>query len=262
MLPIAVSLAAAPGARALEAMRVVSLSPVASEIVLALGLEGRLEAVDAASARLPGLPALPVAEAGAVARFSPDLVLAPAAQAESLRRAVPGAEVLEIEPHDLDEAWDLWREIGAALGHAEQARRQVRERTRPLAEISAASFGRRRPRVAAIVSLAPLEIAGGHSFLTDVIELAGGESVSHGSEETRLAWSPEALVGAGAELVLLVGDAPLRGDALARARALVGPGPRLEPLVFDPERFWLDDPTAVVARVAAFIEALRAGEGG
>lgn len=254
---IAVLAAAGAGAAGGKAVRVVSLAPAATEIVIALGLGDRLVAVDAASAPVPGAHRLPLADAASAAAFSPDLVLAPASEEEAVRRAVPRARVLPVAAHDFDDAWGLYHQIGAALGSEELARRHVREISRPLAEIGAASFGARRPRVAAVLTPEPLEIAGGHSFVTDVIELAGGESVTHGTEETVLRWTREQIVRAEPELVLLVGPREPTPDEIALVRARLGPGLPLETLVLDPERFWLHDAVPVVERVQAWIDALR-----
>jgi ABC-type hemin transport system substrate-binding protein len=208
---------------------------VGTELVLALGHRGRLVAVDAESARLPAAGGLPVTDGRELGALSPDLALAPPAAAEAARRSVPAARLIEIAPHDFDEAWALCLEIGAALGGAEAAHRFVREASRPLAELGSASFGRRRPRVAAVLGVDPLEVAGGHSFLTDLIELAGGESVTHGTEEPRLAWSPGAFAQAGVELVVVVVPQAASMQHRERARSLFGSGVPVEFLVFDPE---------------------------
>ena len=99
------------------------------------------------------------------------------------RRALRGADrVLEVAPHQFDEAFALYREIAAALGDAERGRATARRIGDPLARISAAQVGKRRPLVAALVSLEPLELAGGHSFVSDLVEVAGAETLTHASE--------------------------------------------------------------------------------
>jgi hypothetical protein len=40
--------------------------------------------------------------------------------------------------------------------------------------------------IAAVVDLHPIRLAGGHSFATDLIEIAGGNSVTHGGEESTI----------------------------------------------------------------------------
>jgi iron complex transport system substrate-binding protein len=233
---------------------------VATEIVVALGHGRHLVAVDAVSARIPGLQGLPVTEVLSTPAFAPDLLLVPADQVATARRALPRVPVVEVAPHDFDEAWDLYRAIGKALGQEEEAQRYVREISRPLAEIGARSFGKQRPRVVAVLALDPLEIAGGHSFVTDLIELAGGESVSHGTEEPRLQWSPEAIARARPGLALLVLGRTPSPQERERASRLLPAAVRIEVLALDTERFWLEEPAPVVERVRAWLDPLRGPE--
>ena len=239
-------------------LRVVSLTPVGTRILLALGERDRLVAVDAASARLPGAGALPVADLAGAAAHAPAVLIVPAQDVAAARAALPAANVVDASPHDFDDAWSVLVFVGAVLGREADARRFVRETSRPLAELGAASFGKRRPRVAAVVALEPLAVAGGHSFATDLIELAGGESVTHGTEEPRLAWPAETLAAARPELVVwVVPEEPSAADR-ARAAQLLGAEAPVELLVFDGPRDWLDSLPAA-RRLAVWIERARAG---
>ena len=247
---------APPSAAALGAARVVSLSPVGTEIVLALGQGERLVAVDAASATLPGVRNRPLAKSATAGTFSPDLVLVPEAEAEAARRSAPSALLIEVAPHNFDDAWALCTSVGAALGREQEARRFVREASRPLAEIGSESFGQRRPRVAAVLTLVPLEVAGGHSFVTDLIETAGGESVSHGTEEPRLFWTTLDFARAEPELVVVVTPHAPSPEQRERAGRLFGPGLRVEFLVLDAERHWLSEALPAARQLRKWIEGL------
>jgi ABC-type Fe3+-hydroxamate transport system substrate-binding protein len=233
---------------------------VGSTILLALGARHRVVAVDAESARLPGLAALPVADVASAAAYAPTVLIVPAAQAEAARIAVPAASVVDATPHDYDEAWGLFVFIGAVLGREADARRAVREASRPLAELGAASFGRRRPRVAGVLSLEPLQVAGGHSFVTDLIELAGGESATHGTDEPRLTWSRADLVAAAPELVVVFASAEPSAGERARAHSVLGPGTPIEFVAFVGERDWLSGSLPAARRLHGWIAALR-GDG-
>jgi ABC-type hemin transport system substrate-binding protein len=250
---------ALPVARAslADAPRVVSLSPDATDVVVALGDAGRLVAVDPRSARRAGLEGLPTVEdAEALARFSPDRVLAPAALAERVRLALPGVPVVEVEVHDFDSAWASCLAVGDALGRGDAARRFVRDVSRPLARMSAASVGRRRPRVVAITRLDPLEVAGGHGFLADLIQVAGGENVTHGGEERRESWTRTGLSFAEPALALLVAPSPSDAD-LELARRALGPGVPVEPLAMADPWPWLREAVPTARRVQGWIDAVR-----
>jgi hypothetical protein len=153
-----------------EAPRTVaSLHPPATALLTEMGLGSRL---------------LPREDASAAP--SPSLVLLPPRGAAP-PETPPEATALRVDPVDLDGLFALARRIGAALGAEDVADRWV-ERTRlDLARVSASSFGSPRPHLAAIVSLDPLAVAGGSSLETELIEIAGAESVTHGGLELRVA---------------------------------------------------------------------------
>lgn len=216
--------------------RVASISREGTEVVLALGAADALVAVDAESARLPGLAGLPIltGDPADLARVAADVVIA--GGGGGARTAPAGPRWIAVQPHDLDDAWALCREIGAALGRSDAAHRFVRSRAEPLARLAAESFGQRRPRVAVLLGTRPPVVAGGHGFAADLVEIAGGEIVTHGTEATQLAWTREDLVASAPELiVVLAADGALAGDA-ALAPAAV-PVMQLE---VDLERIWLE----------------------
>ena len=207
------------------------------------------------------MASLPVTESAGAGAYAPDLVLVPAAELETAKRAAPFASQIEVAPHDFDDAWALCQSVGAALGREEDARRFVLETSRPLAQLGSESFGRRRPRVAALLALEPLLVAGGHSFVTDLIELAGGESVSHGTEEPKLSWSPAELAAAAPELLVVVTAQPPSPEERERAARLSGPSLPVEFLVLDAERDWLREALPAARRLRAWIDELRGPRG-
>jgi ABC-type Fe3+-hydroxamate transport system substrate-binding protein len=115
-----------------------------------------------------------------------------------------GAELVEFAPHDLEDVFELCRRVGGQLVGTANALRFETELARPLAQIGGSSFGLARPRVIAVVGLDPLELAGGHSFETDLIEIAGGRSLTHGGDEPRLALRSEQLAEYAPDLILVV----------------------------------------------------------
>jgi ABC-type hemin transport system substrate-binding protein len=239
---------------------VVSLAPAATEFVVALDATDRLVGVDAVSQRNPALGALPVvADLADAAGLAPDVVLvsqlpgASATAAQELRRA--GIEVIEFAPHDLADAFELCRGFGARLVGTATASLFERDISRALAEIGGSSFGQPRPRVLALVGPAPFQIAGGHSFATDLIEIAGGQSVTHQSEEWRIA-SADAELWPAPDLVLFIGTAPPTEDERWDALVDLPPAPRVEFLAFDAQLRWALDSVEAARRLRTVIEPL------
>jgi len=234
-----------------RADRVVALTPLAERFVTAMGAADRL--VVPAPLDPPGTAPDP----GAIAAAAPDLVLAGAgAPLRELGDRLPTARIVVFEPHDLEEVLAAAREVGSLVVGAAAASRFETRLARPLALAAGRFRDRPRLRVVAVRRLAPLEIAGGHSFETDLIQLAGARSVTHPGEAPSLQVGPEAWRELAPDVVLLVADA---ADAAARAggpeplRAALPGLPSGIPLVaFRFERdFWLEDPVEPVARLAA-----------
>jgi hypothetical protein len=108
------------------------------------------------------------------------------------------------------------------------------------------------------LALEPLEVAGGHSFVTDLIEVAGGESVTHRTEEPRLRWSVLDLVRAEPELIVVVTPQAPSAQARERGRHTIGSAFPVEFLVLDAERQWLTEAVPAARRLRGWIEDARA----
>jgi ABC-type hemin transport system substrate-binding protein len=241
-------------------LRAVSLAPAGSELLLELGAAHLLVAVDDASRRIPGLRDLPAVDLAGAAALDPDLLLVPALSGaderlfEELRAR--GSDVIEVAPHNLDDAFGLCRGLGTRLVGAVRAARFVNTLGAELARIGGASFGRPRPRIAAVLAVAPLEIAGGHSFVTDLIEIAGGTSVSHFEAEPRIPTTAEELYALRPDLVLVTSPSEMSERERAAVRAALPGVARLDFFVFDPERFWVRDGVDTARRLRAIVEPL------
>lgn len=238
-------------------IRVASLSPLASRFALAIGAGDRIVGVDEVSARLPGLQGLPVVDLQAALRLEPDLLLVgevPAGDTGFDPARVPvSTEFIEFAPHDLEDVIELCREVGGRLVGSARANRFEMELSRPLARIGGASFGELRPRVVAVVGFDPLELAGGHSFETDLIEIAGGSSVTHGSDEPRLAFASNRWAELSPDLIWVVSSAELGEEERSAALDALPPATRVVFFPFEPEFFWLDEPTETARRFRELI---------
>ena len=203
-----------------HAERVLSLSPFATDVVVALGAADQLVGVDAESAALAGVPNVPVATLETLADFAPTIVMLPPDSAPG-PQDVGTFRSVSLHAHDLGGLAQLHLEIGSALGLAREARALASERTRPLAELSAGSRGQRRPLAAGLLGVEPLVVAGDHSFATDLLEVAGAESVTHGIDTPTLEWSRERLRAEAPEFIVRFSASPLDPEERQRTLAAV-----------------------------------------
>src|SRR5262249_55752879 len=129
--------------------------------------------------------------------------------------------------------------------------------SRPLAEIGGDSHGQPRPRVVAVVSFDPLVIAGGHSFETDLIEIAGGHSVTHPGPQPRLAVEADRWGGLAPDPVLVIGPAPASPRDEQSVRNTLPPQSDVAFFAFDPG-FWIDASDEPARRLRAVIAPIAA----
>jgi ABC-type Fe3+-hydroxamate transport system substrate-binding protein len=172
-----------------------------------------------------------------------------------------GVKIVEFAPHDFEDVVPLVRRVGADLVGAERVDQFERAYSRPLARIAAASAGQPRPRVVAVVSFDPLEIAGGHSFETDLIEIAGGQSVTHltpHGDEPRLPIAPDRWTELAPDLVLVIAAPPASHEAEQALRNTLPPGAEVAFFPFDPA-FWVDASDEPARRLRGIIEPIARG---
>lgn len=255
--------AAAGPPAASDAPRVVSLSPLATRFLEELGAAPQLVAVDAASREQLGNDERPVASLETAHRFDPDLVLL-ASLPDDIRSLHElesvGARVVEFAPHDLEDVYALCRSVAGPLLGEEAATDFERRIARPLSLIAGESSPENRPRILALVGVDPPEIAGGHSFETDLIEIAGGSSMTHGSDDARRPTDAAELARLAPDRVVVMTTRPLSAADEDRALRLVGGVAPVDFFQFDRESFWLAEPAEDAARLrAVFLAAGLAG---
>jgi len=222
-----------------------------------MGAGDRIVGVDEVSSRLPGLEGLPSLDLRGALRLSPDLVLVgelPAGAAGfDPAQVAPGTEILEFAPHGFEDLIELCRTLGTRLVGTTRANRFEMELARPLARIGGSSFGEVRPRVAAVVALDPLELAGGHSFENDLIEIAGGRSVTHGNEESRIAVDSRGWAELAPDLVVVMMPGWLSEAQHSAGLEAIPPRYALAYFPFEAELFWLHEPAEAARRLRGLI---------
>lgn len=241
--------------------RVVALSPLATRFVVELGAGDQLVGIDAKSAALPGLGTLPIIDFGSARSVAPDLVLV-SNLADLPARAVAdlestGARLVEFAPHDLEDVGALSRGLGAKLVGVASAAMFERRFSRPLALVADLSSPFDRLRVVAVVHLDPLTLAGGHSFETDLIEIGGGSSVTHGGDDSRIVMTQTRWAEFEPDLVIMMTRDEAGPLERHSARAQIPDRFELEFFDYDPETFWLNEPEEDAERMRALIARSR-----
>jgi len=247
--------------------RIVSLARMPSALLVELGAAGRVVAVDRDSSILPGLTGAAVLDPSDAAlsrsldALHTDLLVLPASHAgRAAALHASGRRIVIANAHDFDEGYALFAELGALVGLGPLMHDRVREHSRPLARLSAASYGEVRPRVVAIASLEPLAIVGGHDFVAALIEHAGGENVTHGRAESTIEMDAREIRALKPELVLWARPRALEeGDRAALERA-VGAELPIASVVFDRDLFFDEvsvDAVAALRRRLVEIAAAR-----
>ena len=241
-----------PSPPASTRMTVATLSPGATRFVLGLGGRNLLVGIDSASSELPGTESLPTVDLDSARALGPRLIIGPKLPSEAASSDLPtgskAPEYVEYAPHNLTDVFELCRTLGRRLVGLAGATQFEREITRPLALMTPTGFHRTRLRIAAVTNWAPLELAGGHSFATDLIEIAGGNSVTHGGEEYRLAPDSKTWQHLAPELVLVLSREPLSSTQQERARMALPPEYPILFFPFDPNRFLLPEFAATELR--------------
>ncbi len=166
--------------------RIVSLNPATTEILFALGAGGRVVGRTRWDTWPPPARAVPDLGDGirpsleAIVGARPDLVVLYATgdnrdAALALRRA--GIPVLSLRIDRLAEFERATLLLGDAVGEAARARQVVDSVRATLDRVRDATRGRERPTVFMLAWEAPLMTIGAGSFLSELVEVAGGRNV-------------------------------------------------------------------------------------
>lgn len=193
-------------------VRIVSLVPSATEILFALGADDRLVGVtrfcdfpDAARKKASvGDMLAPSLET--IAALKPDLVIATdeGNREETfthLRRL--GIPIFLVHAQRVADATVVIGRIGELTGRRDAARTLVRTMEERIAVLTRAVAPFRRPRVLYAVWPEPLIVPGRRAIVTELIALAGGESITAADGEDYPRFSLEAAVARNPEVIII-----------------------------------------------------------
>jgi len=209
--------------------RIITLAPNLTEIVYAVGAGNRLIGnttfcdypPEAKQVEKVGDTLQPNIER--IIALKPDIVLiSTASQLEAFttqlnERAIP---VFVTDPHDLEGVFQSIKTIGDLLGQQEQAEKLLGDLRARVAEVQGKVKDLQPVTVFYQVSASPLWTAGKKSWITDLIQRAGGRSVTGDIEGEWMRYSDEAALASRPEAIIIpTSDSP-NGSKVEVAQAL------------------------------------------
>jgi cobalamin transport system substrate-binding protein len=229
--------------------RIVSLAPSITETLFALGLADRVVGVttfcdyppEAAQKEKVGDTLRPNLER--IVALKADLaIVSTASQLESFisRLEEVGIPVYISNPRNLDRVLDSTERIAELADAAESGSQLVKTLRARIDAIENKVAGRSRPNVFLLLGSEPLITAGGGAFITDLINRAGGRSISADEKADYPQYSLETVIARQPDIIFLqAGEAALPRvlEQTSAARAgrvyhinddlLLRPGPRI-----------------------------------
>ncbi len=192
--------------------RIVSLVPSVTEIVFSLGAEerlvGRTDFCDYPPAvrTKPSVGGMVNPSLETLVALRPDLVVATdeGNREETVRQLQRlGIPIYLVHANRIAETIDLITRVGELTGHAADAPRLIGEMQRRIDAVRRAVAPFARPRVLYVLWPEPLIVPGRASMLTELIEVAGGVSITGGDGDAYPRFSLEAAVARAPEVIIL-----------------------------------------------------------
>lgn len=204
--------------------RIVSLVPSVTEIIFALGGEHRLVGVTdycdfpPAARRKPSVGGMIAPSLEAIVALEPDLVIA---TTQGTRQdTVTQLERLRIPTYlvaadRLAEVLDVVARVGELTGRRSAVEPLIAGLEQRIAAVRKATAGLTRPRVLYVLWPEPLIVPGRRSLVSELIDVAGGESITAGEATAYPRLSLEAAVARAPEVIILANHGS-GGGAIAR----------------------------------------------
>jgi iron complex transport system substrate-binding protein len=202
--------------------RVISLLPAATQMIHALGSADKLVARidDDLAGEISSLPSIGLVLSPSIERIlslHPDLVIAWAGAASVVERLEAAhVTVYAARIERLRDVGSSIRRIGRLLGRGTVADSLARQIDRDLESLRRVNMQKDRPSVLYVIQTDPLWSAGPNTFITDLIDAAGGANVfadlaaewSHVSIEMLLARQPDVVIVPNARAATILGKQP------------------------------------------------------
>ncbi len=196
--------------------RIVTLMPSFAEDVCAIGAAAQLAGVSAYSNDVPCARGLPEVNnfsslnAERIVQLHPDVVIALRSQrgmAAPLERA--HVRVVYLSDDSYDDIFTGIAAIGTLSRHEQQARGLIASLRAQTKALQAKAHYRRTPRVLFVEQALPLWTIGPRSFITTLIELAGGRIVTNDLRQAYAQYSDEAVLRSDPDAIVATADSHL-----------------------------------------------------
>ena len=222
MLGREVTLAAPPA-------RIVSLVPSVTEILFALGADGRVVGVTdycdfpPAARQKPSVGWMVSPSLETIVTLKPDLVIATdeGTREETFTQVKRlGVPLFLVHAHRVGDVLDVVRRLGTLTEREAAARALVASIEGRIETLRRAVAPHRRPRVLYVVWPDPLIVPARDAIVTELIQIAGGESVTAGDGEAYPRFSLEAAIARDPEVIILAthgaGTGPVSREKIER----------------------------------------------
>ncbi len=193
--------------------RVVCLLPSVTDTVFALGSGDDVVAVSdyttypPAALKKPSIGSLVKPSIETILSFHPDLVLGteiPGSAETANQLEEIGIPVYLVDPHGLAGILHSVESIGQALNRGQQATALNATLERRIEAVKARTAGKPAPRVLVPIWYDPIITIGKHAFITEIIEAAGGRSVTDDLSADWPQISLEAVITRAPDSLLLI----------------------------------------------------------
>lgn len=197
-----------------EPQRIVSLAPNITEILFALGLGNKVVGVtsycnypaEAAAVTKVGDTLKPSLEV--IVSLKPDLVMvSTASQLEQLfsKLEEAGIPVYVLKAQSLEAIIGSVERVGAVTNAQARAAELTRRMRARLEQVSRQIAGKPRPKVFFIVGTEPLITVGKDAYITDLIKMAGGDSITADVAAEWPAYSAETVIARAPDIIIIPG---------------------------------------------------------
>jgi iron complex transport system substrate-binding protein len=193
-------------------VRIISLVPSATEILFTIGAQGRLVGrtdfcdYPAEARRKPSVGSMLAPSLEGIVALKPDLVVAtPAGNRHETfdQLGMLNIPVFLVNPLTVSDVMDVIGRLGRLTERAEAADRTVAAMRERIETVTTRVSGRPRPRVLYVLWPDPLIVPGRGALISELIALAGGDSVTADGGQGYPRYSMEAALARDPEVIVL-----------------------------------------------------------